>query len=1015
MTKVLEKKPNLKQQECIDNINGQIMVLAGPGTGKTFTLIERIKNMINNHSIAPEKILCLTFSDAAANEMKIRLISDIGPLAGEVNVYTYHSFCNEIISKYPDEFIEYTNAKLITAPIQYTLTKQAIDELDVKSLRSSNYNPYLFIPQIIDAINEIKKNLYTKETFYQNLEIHPQWGKLIAELTIKVEEKLIKGNNAVKTDLKTIEEKKLKIEQAKEVWKIYEHYTYLMRKNNLIDFSDMINLVLEKCQKSPVFAQKIANEYDYFLVDEYQDTNLSQNLIVFTLTKASSTKNIFVVGDDDQIIYGFQGAQLDNVEKFLDNFPETKVVCLTENMRSTQNILDYSYQVLQGDYSRLENNPKYSKYNINKKLIAKNPNLIDKNQKIKFNQFQELSQEREYIINDIENLIKSNQLLKNGVQNLSNIAIIATKNSELLEFAQRLKNKNIPFELKNETNILEIKAPSLLIMYIELLVKPTENADKLFSLLLNRPFSINPRDYEKLIREKMRHKNALFVDDMRIFKEADLIEFEKIKQFIETYDYLKVYATSENLKNSIIEIINKTGILKYFLENNINQFENIMGLKRIVDITQELCDFNPRATIEDFIEYITLTIENDIPITIEKSPVEKNAIQLLTYHGSKGREFEYVYLPTLETLKWESAPKKNGNIFVPTIDLLDKEEEKIKKNNELIKLLFVGITRAKHSLTLSYPIAINGKTKKISKLIPFNKDDFEYNSFEYNSEEFLSEKISELIKSDYDYIEELKDYIQERINNLAYSATIINSYQKCPKQFYYSQIMKFAFKNSNKDSMYYGISVHKACEKLLVNAMKNNSYPTKNEFLNYFEENFATQPISTKKCRNDFLERGKNHLSKLYEQLILTHINNLYCAEYEIKEFKYNELNIVGFIDRIEKLDDGTFALYDFKTGSNKTNQIADGKEYEDYLNQLRFYKFIFEKYTNEKVSKTGFIFPDDCSTTCELFLTDEDNNFIEQKLFETKQNIQAMQFDAQPNNPKACELCDYKSICPKQ
>ena len=173
-------EPNKKQQECIENIDGQIMVLAGPGTGKTYTLIQRVKNMLLNKAIPAEKILCLTFSDAAAAEMKKRLIKEIGELATETNVYTYHGFCNELLNNYSDEFDIQKDTKIIDEATKRAFIKKCIDELNPKHHRTELYDSYYYIPKIIDGIEEIKKNLISREEYFYNIENHPDWMPRLA-------------------------------------------------------------------------------------------------------------------------------------------------------------------------------------------------------------------------------------------------------------------------------------------------------------------------------------------------------------------------------------------------------------------------------------------------------------------------------------------------------------------------------------------------------------------------------------------------------------------------------------------------------------------------------------------------------------------------------------------------------------------------------------------------------------------------------------------------------------------
>lgn len=336
--------PNKKQQECIDNIEGQYLVLAGPGTGKTFTVVRRIENIIS-HGTEPSKILCLTFTDTAANEMKKGIDKQLGEIDSDVNVYTYHSFCNEIIKDNPREFELPENFRLITNAVSRAFIKECIDEINPVAYRSERNDPYYYINDILNGIIAIKQNRLTKEQYFYNLEHNPNWILKLNDLETEKKEIIANGKNPTAKLLGNIAKINKNIAKIRELWQFFELYTKKMNTNKYIDFNDMISMVLNKFDNDVSFLSDIANKYEYILVDEYQDTNKSQNDIVFSLTKGLNKKNVFVVGDDDQIIYTFQGARLDTIERFLTEFPDTKVVCLEENMRSTQSILDVAREI----------------------------------------------------------------------------------------------------------------------------------------------------------------------------------------------------------------------------------------------------------------------------------------------------------------------------------------------------------------------------------------------------------------------------------------------------------------------------------------------------------------------------------------------------------------------------------------------------------------------------------------------------------------------------------------------
>jgi len=700
MQQLTKPTPNKKQQECIDNINGKYLVLAGPGTGKTYTIIQRIKNMIKK-GIEANKILCLTFSDTAAVEMRTRLEKELDKIQNKINVYTYHSFCYELIEENSEFFDLPDNFKIISESAARALIKECIDQIKPIYLKNDRNDPYAFIKKILDRISEIKQNRLTKEDFEYNLKYNQDWLPKLNKYIEEIKEKHSKGNFKTVTLEKDKSNHEKEINQIKEVWQFYELYQSKMQQYKYIDFNDMISLVLNKFDSSPAFLNKIAKQYEYILVDEYQDTNKSQNEIVFNL--AQNCENVFVVGDDDQIIFGFQGAKLDTIENYLSHFSDTKVICLNENMRSTQNILNVSRALVQQDNNRLEVNPAFQQFNINKKLEAKNKELEDKNINVKLNKYSNILSEYTEIVNDIEKIINSDLCPKDkqGNKDLSQIAILTRSNSELNTFSQMLKERNIPSELKEGKSIFAIKSSLMLYYYSKALCCIDLYSDKLFKMLLNQPFNINSKDFELIFEQKTKHKSII---DCIKEVNTDFYEKEKIDNFINTFEYLKNYKNNENLKNTILEIGSKTGIFDYYLNTEINKAENIAGIKKFIDEAVGYSEINISTSLEDFIEYLDITINDEIEIKTQKAPMPLNAIQLATYYSSKGREFSYVYMPTLTDRKWENGKANKAHIPLHPDEYKDENTLKTEKISDRIKVMYVGMTRAKHTLNLSYPI-----------------------------------------------------------------------------------------------------------------------------------------------------------------------------------------------------------------------------------------------------------------------------------------------------------------------
>ncbi len=1010
-------EPNELQKKAIEQQKGQIMLLAGPGTGKTFTVINRIEKMLED-GIKPSSILCLTFSDAAANEMRQRLIKKMGVVASSVDVYTYHSFCNDVIKEHPSEFEMASNVRLITDTEKINIMKECIDETELKAFVSERGGKYFYTKDFINHVEKIKSKRLSKEEYLSCIDTNPELKPKLAILESEIFEIEQKGKTK---GLKTRNDEKEKIEKniekAKELWTLYELYSQKMLEQNVIDFSDMINFVLNKFDDDKAFLKEVSNKYSYFLVDEYQDTNDLQNSIIFNLLDENNEKNIFVVGDDDQIIYGFQGANTDNLENFLIKYPDTNVICLRENNRSTQSILDFSYNVVTQDQSRLENNPKFVERDINKKLTAKNENIIKKDKKVKRIQFGETLQELNYIVEEIKNLVESDDCpTKDGKKDLSEIAIITKKREELETFSELLKGKNIPFQIDNGKSIFSIRSSLLIYFYLKALHNRATSSEKLFGLLLAEPFKINLEDYNRIrkTKEYLKANKKEPNDFISIMEQlSDWKDAEKINNFLNTFKHLQNYATTNGLRNFIVELINRTGILECFYRLGENRMENIMGIKKMIAEANDCEKTISSNSLAGFIEYLDLSIENEIEICIDKAKYVQNAVQLTTYHGSKGREFEHVYLPNLIEKRWESF-RRNGEYKLITEPVLEKEEAQIKKDSELLRLLFVGITRAKHALTISFADMDDGKAQQVTKFLQdLNDENIENIQIPCDEEEFTKEFVRNISRAVFDNQKAFKNDIEEKVEKISLSPSRLNDYISCPRKFFYLKVLDIDVEEANWDRANFGTIIHELLENAIIEARENNgTYPTKEKIKEKFCSKIEVATFTTPEEKEKFLKQGEKIFSEYYP-LTFAQIpcDRVVEIEYEFKDIEIEGSTINGKIDRIEKNTDGTYELYDYKTGTSVSEtQITIGGKKENYFNQLCFYKYAFEKLTGNKVSKVGIIYVEENKTKVKV-LDNDDMDYISKLITETFEKIKSLNF--LPNKEcKNCDFCEYKQLC---
>ena len=1008
--------PNIKQTECINTVEGSVMVLAGPGTGKTFTIIQRIKHMLET-GIEPASILCLTYSAAAANEMKARLVKEIGTIASSVTVNTYHAFANEIIKQYPNEFELLDGVGLVDEITKRTIMAEVLDEVKPDFYRTKWGDAYYFIPDHIKSVDEIKFNRVTKEEYFHTLKTHPEWQGKMELLDIEYKEREQKGK-LVKTFLASYENHKRKMGKAAETWTIYEKYDEKLKRNNFIDFNDMINMVLDVFDSNEEFLRRVASQFKYFLVDEYQDTNYAQNKIVFSLAKGANTNNIFVVGDDDQIIYEFQGAKTDTLEKFLLKYPDTKVICLNENNRSTQNILDFSYSVIFQDKTRLEFNPDFERYNISKRLTAKNEKINKHNKPVQIHGFAELRQENNFIIKSIENLIKSDECPVNdeNKKDLSKIAILSRENSELANFASLLEAKNIPYQLKENKSIFDIKASLVVYFYLKALMNYVYNGDKLFGLLLAEPFCFDNTDYSFLLEQNRITNKDLITNIKANLDTHKWVNPMRVRIFMQTFDELSGLKGKLNLKEFVLETVNRTGILEYFLNSDVRKSDNLYAIKKIVDEAEAYMYLHKGAWVGDFLKHLDTAFESNIAITIDKEDYTQNAVQLITLHSSKGREFEYVYIPNLISKKWEGKRRTNS-VSLP-IDKEDKKvDEETARRSEQLRLLFVGITRAKHSLVLTYSNSVDANPQELTSYLSEaveNNNIVETYNHELEKDEYILEVVNSMKKEPFNYSAAFKEELKARTEKFIISHSSLSAYFNCPRAFMYSNILKIPVLEAESGSANYGSAIHRTLQYAVRYAKETGRYPDLTHLEEFFDKNLDMEKFESIDVRYVYRERGKKSLKKYYKQLLETSPERIYATEYSFKFLPYKNHSIKGFIDRIEKQSDGTFAVYDYKTGEAKSKkQISDGMNYEHYLNQLRFYKFAFElEHPAATVSKAGLIFVEEPDGNFYTDLTEQDNEIITNKLDEAYEKIDALNFNPPDENERDCTFCSYKHLC---
>ena len=1005
--------PNDRQLECINTHNGPVMVLAGPGTGKTTTVIKRIQKMLES-GIDADSILALTFSEAAANEMKMRLLKAVGSKASSVSIHTYHAFCADIIAQNSLKFELIEDFSILDNLNKHRIMKEAVNEYRPRHLVTKRSDAYYYIPHLLAAVHNIKLNRITKDKYFEILNNSLEWktGFLSLKDELKIQEELDKKGkrNRLKTTLKEIESLDNKIKKATETWDIYEKYSQKLLQQGFIDFDDMINLVLDAFDNDPMFLEEVRSNYTYILVDEYQDTNHSQNELIFKLASDNKEANIFAVGDDDQIIYTFQGAQVDNLERFLNKYPTAKVICLNENNRSTQTVLDFSYNLINQDNNRIETKETFSKFNISKRLIAKNRSIAEKDSLVQLHSFNDSIQENNYILSRIQSIIKYVPEMP-----LNEIAILTRTNNELEYFADQLKAKNIPFQINKQKDIFTLKPSLLVYFYLKALEDHNMNSMGLFGLVAHQPFSFKATDYTFLVRENRRVYNDFITIIKNNLSKHSWKDKEKIEKFITDYDYLKSIINDEKLSNIIIHLINRTGILQYYASKDVNRFENISSLKKLIDEANHFEKNVRPATFSMFLDYLDDSIKENINLEINDNSFIENAVQLLTVHRSKGREFSYLFLPNLLAKNWEKR-RSTDSLKLPI------EKAEFSKESEALRLLFVACTRAKHSLTLSYSTIIGGKSTELSTFIQSltdNNELLETFNHELNSEEYVDEIIKQYTRLELYNKSTFMDELKLRAKNHIMSPSSMYLYNACPKQFLYAYLYRIPVIDEVNKNFSFGTSVHKALEKFIKLAIQKQKYSTKETLIKYFNSAIDKETFSSIQERDSSRQYGIKVLDRYFNKLTRPKVSCYKSVELNLDLIPLEKQFIKGKIDLVMLDDNKDYVLIDYKTGNlatTKNQVIAENGSHNHYLDQVKFYKLLFETKYPDIIARQGVIeFVEAFERSIYLDLTSEDNQNIKEKILNTFEKINNLEFtgvDEINQLEKACERCNYKLLC---
>lgn len=588
---------NDMQKKAVTCTEGPLLVLAGAGSGKTKVLTTRIAYLINEKNVDPSSILAITFTNKAAKEMKDRVIKLIGNIGYSMKISTFHSFGLSILKEHCDLLGYSKNFTIIDSDDSVTLIKKIVKDLN---LDSKIFNPKMIRNKISGAKNEL---------------MDP--AEYVRFANTDMEEKIVS---------------------------VYERYQKRLKLNNSFDFDDLLMLPIKLLKENPDVLKQYQEKFKYVMVDEYQDTNQAQ----YILTKMMSAKykNICVVGDNDQSIYMFRGANYRNILNFEKDYKNTSVILLEENYRSTKNILDVANSIIKNNKSRKD-----------KTLWTNN----DDGLKIKYHRSSNEKDESFYVVGEIK------KLLNNGVP-LSEIAVLYRANAQSRNIEEVLLRDNIPYKVVGAFYFYNRKEIKDLIAYLKLIYN--HNDDNSLTRIINVPKrGIGLKAIENLNTKSMLEEKSLY-DSLSTQKELD---------FKRLIDDLSKKSETMSLTELVDCILNDSKMKEELeLEKTIESEVRLENLEEFKSITKSFEESKGIVSLGEFLEEISLVSD------VEEYKNNTNVVTLMTIHSAKGLEFDNVFLIGMEEGLFPHANCLN--------DAEELEEER--------RLCYVAVTRARKRLWL---------------------------------------------------------------------------------------------------------------------------------------------------------------------------------------------------------------------------------------------------------------------------------------------------------------------------
>ncbi|MEI6022442.1 MAG: ATP-dependent DNA helicase [bacterium] len=899
------KALNIEQKAAVDALDGPVMVIAGPGTGKTEVLAIRIANILDKTDTPAHAVLCLTFTRSGVFAMKKRLESYIGLRAREVEINTFHSFAQNLVQKHYELVGFASMPELIDEKDSVLLCDEVLHNTDWQYLRPRS-NPALYFRDIKSLISLLKRERIQPQYFLETIEKEINFLEQDPDSISSRGESKGKLKKEIITRIEALS-------RTKEVVAFYEVYESLKKERGLMDYDDVLSYAVTLVENFDDVRADIYEQYLYVLVDEHQDSSGVQNAFLRAVWGEIEMPNIFVVGDDRQLIYGFGGASLSYFEEFKHAFGKAKCITLVQNYRSTKPILALADTLLASSLAaeKLQSNKKGD-------LIT---NLF------------EYQYPRDEII---AAGIYFKDLIAQGIHP-SEMAILVPKNFSVRNALTILRDMDLPVTSGGAISLFSTKEYDIFMRVLGIVLDPY-NAKLLAESLFDSTTGILPLAAHQFLHNTQTRNLSLDVllasgNDMTIFDSHNPIYSwgQKLQEWI-------TFAQDAQLE----QLVQKIGT-----ELFIDTAKDHVSLTRAVEVVRSLTHLaiarTTIRTLKDFVAYIQRLEKygENIPLATLEGEV---GITVQTLHASKGLEYEYVWIAHINESVLMGS--KHGGFSLPEVI---QNLNEVRNKEDARRELYVAITRAKLHCTISYaqtnytgtPLALADILVEIPE-IHFNKKtslETQKELLSYGPNVYIQNTQT---KEYIDVVSQLQTIVKNQFIKTRVSVTLLNNFLECPWKWYFRNLLQLP--DSKNDSLIFGSLAHSCIEWIL----KAKEKPSKKAL----EEKIDMLLYKSGIEQNASATKMKRECVVVVENWIKTYFDNLlpvYESEQSIScsVEKFGDILFYGKLDLLETYSDGSYRVTDFKTGNPKTGgsieKIDEEGNISDYMRQLAMYSFLLQ------------------------------------------------------------------------